>query len=578
MSAIFPFYLTSYSDLRDHFDSNFAELNPRERGKKFASVVEGIVSYTGFGSRGFDKPEMQQESHDGGVDLIAKSLTTKDILCIQSKYTLPDKTAFDGVISNFQGFYEKHFSKSAGPLFAHGGVSLGDEPTVFFQLIAANSLEKIIKNYEESNFSSLQFYHQLKDTKRLEIVDGGKLLELLRTSYRKANILPSDFEINFDSNLIIKDDVYIGILSSSELRRLYAEYGDALFYENIRNFLTPRNRQTNETGNTINDEIIKTVKNDPDQFLSRNNGIVIKARGIKMINEKTLRLDEASVVNGCQTTMCIVGYTDTDNEVNVTAKIVGTNQAWDIARAANLQNDVSRFELEIAQFLRPQLVNKTAANEGYRVIGNDSAFSLLDDIYRYEIMYEDLRSLFVGIFSSTPNNIFDTNYSELLPDLIVKFYEDDQEGNKILGKLFQIQQSASSSMQNLQEKMKEKSITIPAYQRFFKDNKSAYRAFFTMLAACSLTEINLSKRYSDIETRYSMVSSFIDKTLSVINSSPEKFEQYYRFAINVTAALIPSEKDPDSAKQLLWQVVRRANFDLLLERMQFSVLESELKN
>lgn len=124
MSAIFPFYLTSYSDLRDHFDSNFAELNPRERGKKFASVVEGIVSYTGFGSRGFDKPEMQQESHDGGVDLIAKNLTTKDVLCIQSKYTLPDKTAFDGVISNFQGFYEKHFSKSAGPLFAHGGVSV----------------------------------------------------------------------------------------------------------------------------------------------------------------------------------------------------------------------------------------------------------------------------------------------------------------------------------------------------------------------------------------------------------------------------------------------------------------------
>jgi hypothetical protein len=576
MSEIFPFYLASYADLRDHFDNNFANLPPRERGIKFANVVQGLVPYTSFGSRGFKKPELQKESHDGGVDLIAENITTKDILCVQSKYSLPDKTALDGVISNFQGFYEKHFSKSAGPLFAHGGVSVGDEPIIYFQLVAANNLEKIIKNYEESQFSSLQFYYQLRETKRLEIVDGTKILDLLKTSYRKANILPSDFEIKFDSDFIVKDDVYIGILSSRELRRLYAEYGDALFYENIRNFLTPRNRPASDTGNTINEEIIKTVKNSPDQFLSRNNGIVIKARGIQLVDKNTLHLSEASVVNGCQTTMCIVGYTDSDSEVYVTAKIVGTNQAWDIARAANLQNDVSRFELEIAQFLRPQLVNKTAAHEGYRVIGNESAFALLDDIYLYEIMYEDLRALFVGIFSSTPNNIFDTNYSDLLPDLIVKFYENDPEGKKLLGKLFQIQQAASNSMKNLQERMKEKSITITAYQRFFKDNKSAYRAFFTILAACSLTEINLSKRSSDTETRYKTVSSFVEKTLNVINSSPDKFEQYYRFAITATSSLIPSEKDPDAAKQLLWQTVRRANFDLLLERMQLSVLDSEL--
>ena len=83
--------------------------------------------------------------------------------------------------------------------------------------------------------------------------------------------------------------------------------------------------------------------------------------------------------------MCIVGYTDDDNEVFVIAKVVDTRQAWDIARAANLQNDVSRFELEIAQFLRPQLVNKAASHEGYRVIGNESAFTLLDSIYQYEI-------------------------------------------------------------------------------------------------------------------------------------------------------------------------------------------------
>jgi hypothetical protein len=575
MSDTFPNYLSSYEDLRDHFENHFSDLSPRERGVKFASIVKGIVPHTSFGSRDFKTPELQKESHDEGVDLIADHQTNKNKLCIQAKYTLADKIGFDSIISKFQGFYEKHFSQTTGPLFAHSGVSVGDEPIIYFQIVAANNLENIIKRYEESQYSSVQFYNQLKETKRLEIVDGKKILELLRTAYRKANIIPSDFEIMFAADYIVKDNVYIGILSGNELRRLYIKYGDALFYENIRNFLTPQIR-TSDTGKTINDEIIKTAKSEPDQFLSRNNGIVIKAQEVRPVNKRTLKLKGSSVVNGCQTTMCIVHYTDTENEVYVTAKVVGTEQAWDIARAANLQNDVSRFELEIAQFLRPQIVNKAASHEGYKVVGNESAFALLDDIYQYEIMYEDLRSLFVGIFSSSPNNIFDTNYSDLKTELIGKFYETDPEGAKLLGKLFQIQQAANSCMQYLQQTMQEKSITITAYQRFFKDNKAAYRAFFTILASSSLTGLDLSNPILDIENRYKLVSDFLDNTLSVIANNPEKFNRYYRFAIMATSAMIPSDKDPDAAKQLLWQVVRRANFKMLLERMQFHELDTQI--
>lgn len=101
MNDAFPAYLTSYSDQRDHFDSNFADLSPRDRGVKFAKVVQGIVAYTNFGSRGFENPELQQESHDEGVDLIAEHNSTRDILCIQSKYTLRDKSDFDSVMSKF---------------------------------------------------------------------------------------------------------------------------------------------------------------------------------------------------------------------------------------------------------------------------------------------------------------------------------------------------------------------------------------------------------------------------------------------------------------------------------------------
>jgi hypothetical protein len=450
MQTEFPIYLTSFPELHQHFDAHFDGLSPRDRGARFVRVVQGISPYTNAGSKGFKEPVLQQESHDGGVDLIAEHTTTKDILCIQSKYTIPDKDAIDNVISKFEGFAKTRYQENAGPLFAYSGVSIQGGPEIQFQIVTASNVENILKRYESSHYSSVKFYKQLRETNRLEIVDGPRLLEILRTAYLKANILPSDFEITFESEIIINNNVYIGIISSRELRRLYSKYGDALFYENVRNFLTPRNREVSEHGTSINGEIIKSVRQNPDQFLARNNGIVIKAQDVTLHNGRTLRLRESSVVNGCQTTMCVVGYTSSDNEVQVLTKVVGTNQAWDVARAANLQNDVTRFELEIAQFLRPQLVNRAASHEGIRVIGNESAFSLLDSIYQYEIMYEDLRALFVGIFSHTPNNIFGTSYTELIPELIARFYANDPDGTQLLNKLFESNYSAVHKARALQ--------------------------------------------------------------------------------------------------------------------------------
>ena len=136
---------------------------------------------------------------------------------------------------------------------------------------------------------------------------------------------------------------------------------------------------------------------------------------------------------------------------------------------------------------------------------------------------------------------------------------------------------ANKSMQILQNRMNEKNLTISAFQRFFKDNKAAYRAFFTILASCSLSHIDLSQKETDADKRYIQVSNFLDKTLEIIQNQPERFQRYYRFAMNATTTIIPPDKDTDSAKQLIWQVIRRANFGLLLERMQLAALNFEVE-
>ena len=176
----FPTYLNSYSNLRDHFTSHFAGLNSHERGQRFVKVVKEITPFTMLGSRGFLEPEYRQESHDEGIDLIAKRQNNSDLLCIQSKYTIADKSVFDSVISKFQGFTKKHFDESSGPLFAYKGVTLNNSPKLYFQVVTAHSLTRILESYESSHYTSLEFYNQLIEEKRLEIVDGHKMLETLK--------------------------------------------------------------------------------------------------------------------------------------------------------------------------------------------------------------------------------------------------------------------------------------------------------------------------------------------------------------------------------------------------------------
>ena len=215
MQPNFPTYLNSYAELREHFDAHFEGLTPHARGARFVRVVQGVSSFTNFGSRGFKEPTLQQESHDGGVDLIAEHTTTKDLLCIQSKYTISDKDAMDSIISKFEGFTKTHYRASGGPLFAQAGVSVEGEPEIFFQIVSASNIDNIVKKYESSQYSSIQFYKQLCETKRLEIIDGPRLLEILRTAYRKANVLPSDFEMTFVSDIVVSDNGFFWLCRES---------------------------------------------------------------------------------------------------------------------------------------------------------------------------------------------------------------------------------------------------------------------------------------------------------------------------------------------------------------------------
>lgn len=568
----YPYFLQNYSNLQNHFQEQFEELTPNDRGNIFADFVEKLIPYTKFG-RDFEQPEQQKKSRDGGVDLIAEGKDKNKILFVQSKYSIKEKTDLDSIISKFSDYYSQKYGivKNPDDMFDSFGIKVARKTKetidIYFQIITFHDAQRIKRLYEDSGLLSLNFYRNLVETNRIEIVDGNEILQILRTNYRKSNSLPSEFELEFTSELLTQNNVHFGILSSNELTRLYEEHGDGLFFENVRDFLS---------SSEVNEGIVQTVKDEPGQFLERNNGVVFKASRVERISSNKLRLDKGSVINGCQTTISIVR--NATNECFVLAKIVETSDenAWNITKSANFQNKIGRFDLELAQFLRPQIVNRTAANLGYSVSGNQSAIAILDVIHDEQIVYDELRNLFIGIFSNDPKNIFDTSYLELRQDVLGEFFSNSEKSEKLFDDLFTIFRASNNISSQIRERLAgEKGDT---FRRFFKEDKTAYRAFFTLLAASSATEIDISKKIRDRMERYELIIEFLRKTVALIENHPKRFDQFYRETVKTVSATVRG-REKKEIRQYLWSHFREVDFAVFLERIQQAIaLANQLDN
>jgi hypothetical protein len=177
---------------------------------------------------------------------------------------------------------------------------------------------------------------------------------------------------------------------------------------------------------TVNQEIIRTIAEQPEMMLARNNGVTFRATKVIEADERSLRLERAAIVNGCQTTMCLVHSSSISEECLVPVKVVVAADAWDIAKAANNQNPIARVDLDLARYLRPQLVRKFGAAFGYAISFDveTSAAAVLNAVHRSKVEYEELRLLYLGLFSRRPNNIFESNYAEIRADVLEGLYFD----------------------------------------------------------------------------------------------------------------------------------------------------------
>lgn len=145
--------------------------------------------------------------------------------------------------------------------------------------------------------------------------------------------------INPDSQ---NESVVVNI-SAMSLQNLYQRRGNNLLGMNLRYYVRQK---------AVDEGINKTIKEEPDSFWYRNNGIVIICDAFTLDGIK-LKLKNFSIINGGQTTNRL-GKADIGKDFYITCKVIlaeGTTQpekdkfALDIAASSNSQKPIRKADL-----------------------------------------------------------------------------------------------------------------------------------------------------------------------------------------------------------------------------------------
>jgi hypothetical protein len=551
--ADLPPFLKSTDGFAAHLSDLFHDEDNEVKGSAFAEFAMRLAPLCDFW-KGFPEPQRSvKKTHDKGVDFFAEHDELLERFCGQSKYRIREVGEFDAIISKFESYEKQQAQETVarGGQFALPGVELvrqraaakgnkistSTAPATLrlrFVLVTSTDLQNIIARYRSSGMSSKAYFERLETEQRIQIVDGRRLLDELQDLYRRNYILAPSVEIDLAAGYLHMDPVYVSMISGRTLAALYSAHGSSLFFENIREFLgIPANGE--DKGENVNQDIMQTLTTEPHMMLGRNNGITIKADSVKPISDSKLALHNCSIVNGCQTTMCIINVGERAHDAKILVKIVEGGDSWDIAKAANNQNRVTRIDLELARFLRPQLIRKMATDMGFGVPPSEESrtvSNVLETIHRNRVSYEAIRMLYLGIFSRSPANMWASNYSEVRVDVLERFSAENKD-EFLLRALFQLLSRLPSAVERVRIRHSGE-VYADLLKRFF-DDKKQYQCLLGILAACGCVNDSLVKKSPEAQEEYQRLSTFIERLDVILQSAADVFDDVFSHAFVVVA-------------------------------------------
>lgn len=315
----------------------------------YALTIEAIADVDIAGASitdGFD---------DNGIDAIYYDRSIKTLWLVQSKYIDSGTGGIDnGDVEKFTKGVKKlidadfsRFNKRVNDRKDEILEAL-DDSTVKIQILFAYTGKQLsTHNWDSIN----DLLDEQNDTEEIIFFTDFNIDKVYKGLETGVGVAPINEDITFSNWGHIEEPFksYYGQITGTDLGLLWEKYGRRLFTENIRNFLG---------SSTVNDEITKTIKTEPDNFIYFNNGITILCDSIKKKllggADKSIgafTCNGISVVNGAQTLGSIGSlHTSNPNElskVKVMVKFISLEDSpagfgQRITIATNTQNKVEK--------------------------------------------------------------------------------------------------------------------------------------------------------------------------------------------------------------------------------------------
>ena len=216
-------------------------------------------------------------------------------------------------------------------------------------LLTNLQLSESIKTFAPSEIGDLRIEYHLWDIERLFRVETSKTgreeidIDITRWLPKGLAVLPASV-----TNSSVR--TFLGVIPGETLADIYATYGSRVLESNVRSFLTARGK--------VNKSIRGTVLQEPEMFLSFNNGITATATSIDSndVGGGTYirGIRNLQIVNGGQTTASLFYAKKNDKAnlrgVDVQLKLIVVDETNveelvpKISRFANTQNRVSEAD------------------------------------------------------------------------------------------------------------------------------------------------------------------------------------------------------------------------------------------
>jgi len=318
------------------------------------------------------------------------------------------------------------------------------------------------------------------------------------------------------------------------------------------------------------------------KFLQKNNGIVFSTTNVKKIDEHTLRIEKASIVNGCQTTLSIVN-TPTKEEPFILVKVVELNRAgegWEVTKAANFQNEIKKIDLELAMYIRPQVVRRQSYIAGIPLGGgNENVLDLLDTFNRQPLTWRNIRILFIGLFSKEPGNMFDVRWDFVQDKLLAHYFQSDILIQRIFNIVFELHQAAERAAEWTREAFDQDPESVNLFSRLLGDTRAPYKQYLIILALSALVQMNIAERREGLDDEIARMDDFFDRVQRTLEVNSKLVDEAFLIAFESAAGDALEEvksSDVDEIRRKMFnRITKQAKFSSLFRKVRLGLVRHQ---